>query len=576
MIAVRPVALLLVWLAAGVAAAAPLHEGGARRLGTKLTYDVRSGAVSHAFVATVLKAAPDLEFEWFTTSPVASDGVRMVAADTLARAMSHCECYQDAEWGTRGDASALWLSRAAFAALTTGERTGLLFNDSPGRQMQARTLVLERRTRFPVRVDGAPMELPALVVRSDSGSVLWIHDDPSDPLVLAIEVEWTMRLASVWQRRDDEVGRMVAVDGLGIHVVERGNGPPLFVLHGGPGMESNYFRPYLEPLEDDFRLVYIDQPGQGLSERLPPGVPYSMPGAVAALDRLRAQLGFDRIVLLGHSYGGFIAQLYALAHPDRLTALILVDTAPSYEYNPEANQNIQRFGTSEQRRVVPGLSNDERIRRVFALYFDPPDQAAADAFMDKVILSAEAWRQLIATREFRTFDTRPRLGEIRTPTLVVVGENDLITTARQARIIAASIPGARLQVFPNTGHNPFVEEPAAFNAAVRAFVRQVAPLGAPIGSRGGPGAAPLGPHGRTRNGNSLRRAGLRGTVLRPRSPQVPAVGKHQEDVARRHVMRDLGAHAEILHAQSPFPRCFGLVLHQGTPARVGAPRQSRL
>ena len=474
-VAVRHLAALLLWLAAGVAAAAPLHEGGARRLGTKLTYDVSAGAAAHRFVATVLKVVPDLQFEWFTTSPVAADGVRTIAAVTLERATAHCECYQDAEWGPRGDATALWLSRAAYEALASGARTILPFNDSPGRQVQARTFALERRARFPIGIDGSPAELPAMVVRSDSGAALWIHDDPADPLVLAIEGEWTKRLTSIWQRRDDEVGRFVAVDGLGIHIVERGSGLPMFVLHGGPGMESNYFRPYLEPLEDDFRVVYIDQPGQGLSERLPPSVPYSMPGAVAAIDRLRQQLGFDRIVLLGHSYGGFVAQLYALAYPGRLAALILVDTAPSYEYNAEANQNIQRFGTPEQRRVVPGLSNDERIRRVFALYFDPPDQATADAFMDRVILSAEAWRQLIATREFRSFDTRPRLPEIRTPTLVVVGENDLITTARQARIIAAGIPGARLQVFANTGHNPFVEEPAAFNAAVRAFVREVAP-----------------------------------------------------------------------------------------------------
>lgn len=473
--AVRPLVLLLVFLMAAAAGAAPLHEGGARRLGTKLTYDVSAGATTHRFVATVLKAAPDLQFEWFTTSPVATDGVRVLAAGALAGAMSHCECYQDAEWGPRGQATALWLSRAAYAALASGAHTVLPFNDDASRPVQARTFALERRARFPVRVDGSPAELPALVVRADNGTALWIHDDATDPLVLAIEGAWTKRLTSIWQRRDDEVGRFIAVDGLGMHIVERGNGLPMFVLHGGPGMESNYFRPYLEPLEDDFRLVYVDQPGQGLSERLPPNVPYTIPGAVAAIDRLREQLGFDRIVLFGHSYGGFVAQLYALTYPGRLAALILVDTAPSYEYNAEANQNIQRFGTPEQRRIVPGLSNDERIRRVFALYFDPPDQATADAFMDRVILSAEAWRQLVATREFRTFDTRPRLGEIRTPTLVVVGENDLITTARQARIIAAGIPGARLQVFPSTGHNPFVEEPAVFNAAVRAFVREVAP-----------------------------------------------------------------------------------------------------
>ena len=93
--------------------------------------------------------------------------------------------------------------------------------------------------------------------------------------------------------------------------------------------------------------------------------------------------------------------------------------------------------------------------------------------MDKVILSAEAWRQLVASPEFQMFDMRPHHAAMRMPALVVVGENDLITTPNQARTIAAGIPGARLAVFPNTGHNPFVEETAAFNALVRDFLRGV-------------------------------------------------------------------------------------------------------
>ena len=80
---------------------------------------------------------------------------------------------------------------------------------------------------------------------------------------------------------------------------------------------------------------------------------------------------------------------------------------------------------------------------------------------------------LVASPEFQMFDMRPHHAEMRMPALVVVGENDLITTPNQARTIAAGIPGARLAVFPNTGHNPFVEETAAFNALVRDFLRGV-------------------------------------------------------------------------------------------------------
>ena len=263
--------------------------------------------------------------------------------------------------------------------------------------------------------------------------------------------------------------RFVTVDGLIMHYVMMGQGPPLFVVHGGPGMEHGYFRPYLDALAAEFTLVYDDQQGHGLSERLPPGRPYTMAGGVAALEGLRAALGFERIILLGHSYGGFVAQLYALAHQDHLAALILADTAPSIAWNAEAGANIQRFGTPEQRNPPPGLSDDERARLLFSLYFDPPDPAIGDAIMDAMIRSGEAWRQLTSSREFRTYDVRSALPGIRVPTLVLVGDHDLITTPNQAAIIAAAIAGAELEVFPATGHNGFAEDAEMFNGAVARF-----------------------------------------------------------------------------------------------------------
>lgn len=320
-------------------------------------------------------------------------------------------------------------------------------------------------------IDNEPAQIPALVARASASMLLWVKDDPADPLVLAIESAQQLHLRDVRQRRDDEIGRWVVAAGAKVHVVERGQRLPLFVLHGGPGMESNYFLPYLEPLEAEFRVVYVDQPGQGLSERFAPARPYTKPQAVEVIEALRVALGYQRIALLGHSYGGFVAQLYAQRFPQRLSALVLVDTAAAANWNAEANANINRVASPEQRGLGQNLSDDERIRRVFALYFDPPDQALADEFMDKVILSPQAWRQLIATPEFQSFDMRPHHGAMRMPTLVVVCENDLITTANQARTIAAGIPGARLEVFPRTGHNPFVEEPAAFNTLVRDFLR---------------------------------------------------------------------------------------------------------
>lgn len=460
-------ALLLVAFT-GTAQAADFLDGGARRLGTKLTYEVASPAALYRFVASILSTADGVQYEWFTTSPRVADGIRLVRSGPLADGDTYCECYQAGEFGGAPDATSLWLSRRLLEGLRAGDATARL---APGGPPQMLTLL--RRESYALFIDNERAEVPALVARAGAGMTLWVKDDPGDPLVLALEGAQQFHLRDVRQRRDDEIGRFIAAAGSNVHVVERGQGLPLFVLHGGPGMEGNYFRPYLEPLEADFRVVYVDQPGQGLSERFGPRRPYTMAQAVEAIEALRVALGYERIAVLGHSYGGFVAQMYAQRFPQHLSALVLVDTAAAADWNAEANANISRLATPEQRGLGQALSDDERIRRVFALYFDPPAPALADAFMDRVILSAGAWRQLVASAEFQTFDMRPHHAAMGMPALVVVGENDLITTPNQARTIAAGIPGARLAVFPQTGHNPFVEEPSAFNALVGDFLRGV-------------------------------------------------------------------------------------------------------
>lgn len=461
----RALFLLLVALA-GAAHAADLRSGGAQRPGTKLTYEIASPAAVYRFVANVLPAAGGVQFEWFTTWPRAADGVRTLPAALLAEADTYCECYRAGEFGGASTATSLWLSRRLFEGVRAGSVTARFTEGGP-----PQTLTLVRRDSYPVFVDNERVELPALVARASAGMVLWVKDDPADPLVLALEGAQQFHLRDIRQRRDDEIGRLVPAAGAKVHIVERGQGAPLFVLHGGPGMEANYFRPYLDALEADFRVVYVDQPGQGLSERFGPGQRYTLAQAVDALEALRLALGYERMALLGHSYGGFIAQLYALRFPQNLSALVLVDTAAAADWNEEANANFDRLLTAEQRGLGLALSDDERIRRTFRFYFEPPDAALADAFVDGAILSPAARRQLVTSPEFQAFDMRPHYAALTMPTLVVVGADDRVTTPKQARSISAGIVGSRLVEFPNTGHNPFIEETAAFTALVRDFLR---------------------------------------------------------------------------------------------------------
>src|SRR5262245_14781453 len=105
--------------------------------------------------------------------------------------------------------------------------------------------------------------------------------------------------------------RVELADGVGMNVEELGEGLPLIVLHGGPGLDHTTFRPYLDPLAEDMRVIYVDERGQGRSERVDPET-LSLEVFAQDVDRLAEALGLDRFALLGHSFGAIVATFHAI------------------------------------------------------------------------------------------------------------------------------------------------------------------------------------------------------------------------------------------------------------------------
>jgi len=101
-------------------------------------------------------------------------------------------------------------------------------------------------------------------------------------------------------------------DGVSLFVRELGDGFPLIVLHGGPGLDHSMFRPYLDPLGDEFRLLYVDERGQGRSDRVDPAT-LSLEVFARDVDLLAQALGLDRFALLGHSFGAIVTTKHATA-----------------------------------------------------------------------------------------------------------------------------------------------------------------------------------------------------------------------------------------------------------------------
>ncbi len=247
--------------------------------------------------------------------------------------------------------------------------------------------------------------------------------------------------------------------------------PPIVVLHGGPSANHEYLRPQLDAVGDHRRrVVYYDQRGGGRS-RLDAGT--AQPGYldhVADLEALRQDLDLPALDLVGYSWGGLLATLYTVAHPERVARLALISPAP---LDARSRDEMQaRLAAARHRPDIVALAatlDPHNRRHRFALavagYFVDPRQALAmTPFLVTQRASDSTWASLgdyNLHAAVRALPTRPAL--------VVHGHEDPIPIA-SARQTAADLD-ARLVEIPRCGHVPFVEGPDLLFPALAAFFR---------------------------------------------------------------------------------------------------------
>lgn len=257
--------------------------------------------------------------------------------------------------------------------------------------------------------------------------------------------------------------------------------PTLLVLHGGPGADHSYFKPWLDPLTDAAQLIYVDHRGNGRSQRTGPST-YTIGQMADDLEALRQLLGLGRVQVLGHSFGGMVALTYALRHPASLEALVACTTTPSYGFRSEAWAIAERTATPEQLSVLPTLfdgklttdeEHEEWWRVCLPLYFHRPDDRICAELLGRERPQLEVVNHMMATQIPR-FDVVAGLPSIDVPTLVIAGRHDWVTPVSQAEVIASGIPNARLAMFGNSGHFPFIEDHDEFIDVVGGFVAESA------------------------------------------------------------------------------------------------------
>ena len=259
----------------------------------------------------------------------------------------------------------------------------------------------------------------------------------------------------------------------------------LVLLHGGPGGGSLYLKPLEQLAGSDRRVVVYDQLGCGASDRPDDPSLWRADRFVDELEALRDHLELDAFDLYGHSWGGMLAQDYALRHQERLRSLILASTiAEAALLRREMERLLQAFdektrATLRRHEEAGTTDTEEYLAAVLAVYrvhlirLDPFPRELYSTFD-----APEVYRRMWGPSEFcfignlSDWDRVDRLGEIDVPALITVGRHDELTPACSGQI-HERIRGSRLVVFPDCSHWTFWEEPEGYLETVDGFLRSV-------------------------------------------------------------------------------------------------------
>ena len=277
----------------------------------------------------------------------------------------------------------------------------------------------------------------------------------------------------------DPDSRFVEVNGLSVHYKTTGQGEPVFLLLHGFGASLFSWHEVMEPLAEVGTVIAFDRPAFGLTERPLPGEwsgenPYSSASTVELTVGLLDALGVERAILVGNSAGGTAALLTALAYPERVQALILVDAAV---YAGGGTPGLLRpiLNTPQMQRIGPLIArNILNWGRDFArsAWHDPSKLTPEiwEGYLKP--LRAENWDRALweLTRASRAPDLAGRLAEVQIDCLVITGDDDRIVPPEQSIRLSRELPSAALVVIPDCGHVPHEECPERFLQAVTDFV----------------------------------------------------------------------------------------------------------
>jgi proline iminopeptidase len=288
----------------------------------------------------------------------------------------------------------------------------------------------------------------------------------------------------------------IDANGLMIYYKVLGRGEPLLIVHGGPGASHDYFLPYLLPLARHHRLIFIDERGSGRSQGLEDRSGYTVENMAEDVEAVRHALGLGKITLLGHSYGGALAQAYALKYQSNLSHLILGSTWSSTRALNEVFVRMKQNLSPEVRQRIDSLesvglfghgrdyeknryTSDYMVAAWGEGYFPYLYQNRPDPNYDPLQNGKMSWElyremwgehgEFVVDGNLKSVEYTDRLNTIKVPTLILVGDHDECDPSL-AEAIHQKIAGSKLVRFPKAGHMTFVDQPEMFTKAVESFL----------------------------------------------------------------------------------------------------------
>ena len=281
-------------------------------------------------------------------------------------------------------------------------------------------------------------------------------------------------------------GERVSVGDTDLFVAEAGlrDGYPMFVLHGGPGLDHHTFGDYLDPLgARGYRLLFVDQRGQGASGPSDPAT-WTISAMAEDVRRLGRSLSFERYAVLGYSFGALVALQDAVDAPGAASQTVISAGIPSARFLAAVNDQLAAFEPMELREQVAAswaaeanVKTEEEFAAILRdqlpfLFADPVDPRIVDYIRRSGggRYAPEVLRAL--SGDYGAIEVEDRLGEITQPTLVLAGRHDRVCPVEAAELMAAKILHAELVIFEQSGHMMFVEEPDWYVEVVDEFLRR--------------------------------------------------------------------------------------------------------